>query len=175
MLRLFIMRHAKSSWAVPGARDFDRELNDRGLADLALVSDALAKKRYVPAKIVCSSAERTRQTLEGISEVVGSSPDIDFLERLYHGGMENYLEVIKSSENTPSLMIIGHNPMSGTLAFSLVGDGDPELIELISYKYPTACVAVIDFDVSNWPEIGKHKGTLVDCIFPSILKNKTPR
>lgn len=172
MLRLYVMRHAKSSWAVPGARDFDRELNDRGVSDLVLVAKELRSNSYLPEKVLCSPAERTRQTLDGIRPALNDSTEIAFEQRLYSGGLEDYMTLIREEKTTSSLMTIGHNPMSGSVAFSLVGGGDPELVELISYKYPTACVAVIDFDSSSWSEIGKRSGTLVDCIIPSRLKGK---
>lgn len=164
------MRHAKSSWAVPGARDFDRELNDRGNNDLELISREIAKKNYIPEKIICSSSVRTRQTLQGIAEVLTPTPEIVFSERLYSGGEEDYLQEIRAAGEYKSVMTIGHNPMSGTLASALVGDGDPKSIETIAYKYPTATISVFDFDISDWSEIKRGTGNLLTCIYPSMLK-----
>lgn len=163
------MRHAKSSWAVPGAKDFDRELNDRGRSDLEKVSQALATNNYLPELVLCSPAERTRQTVDGIAGVLSPETRVEFHENLYSGGLEDYLSTIRAVSGSKSIMTVGHNPMSGSLSNLLTGDGDPDMIALIAYKYPTATVAVFDFDCTSWSEIGKHKGNLVDCIIPSRL------
>lgn len=169
MLRLYVMRHAKSSWAVPGARDFDRELNDRGWSDLVKISKILQRKNYNPEKILCSPSSRTRQTLDGIKDVLPENTEIAFTEGLYSSGMSEYLEIIQETKDCKSLMIIGHNPMCGSLAASLPSLDSDYPMDTISYKYPTATVAVIEFDCDTWSEIEKSKGNLIDCLIPSEL------
>ncbi len=169
MLRLFVMRHAKSSWAAPGARDFDRELNERGNLDLNKVSKVLVERNYIPEEIYCSSAERTRQTFNGISPAIPDTTQITYTEKLYSSGLDDYIALIQAHDRGKSLMIIGHNPMCGALASSMAGHGEPSLMEEIAYKYPTATVSVIDFECENWMDIAKGEGTLIDCIIPSSL------
>jgi len=169
MLRLFVMRHAKSSWASPGARDFDRELNERGRLDLITVSKVLRERGYIPDEILCSSAERTRQTLDGIRNILPDTTKITYTEKLYSSGLDDYIGLLQSQDTSNSIMIIGHNPMCGTLASSMSGYGKSELLEEIAYKYPTSTVSVIDFKCDNWSEITKGNGTLEDCIIPSSL------
>ncbi len=169
MLSLYIMRHAKSSWAIPGARDFDRELNDRGLEDLAKLSKVIKKEAIFPDKIICSSAIRTRQTLDAVSHVFENEPEIVFTERLYSSGLDEYIEIINSNSDIKSLMIIGHNPMCGSLATSLPKTGDEEELLKIAYKYPTAALSIIKFDVDQWSDVTKASGHLEKSIFPSQL------
>ncbi|MEM7069677.1 MAG: histidine phosphatase family protein [Pseudomonadota bacterium] len=169
MLRLYVMRHAKSSWAVPGARDFDRELNDRGRSDLVKVSVEIGRRDLVPEKVLCSSAVRTRQTLDGILGALKPDPEIEYMDRLYSGGMEDYLSAIRATTGCKSLMTVGHNPMSGSLACSLAGSGDAKAMEKIAYKYPTSTIAVFDFETDDWTEIEPGKGILLRCIIPSKL------
>ena len=169
MLRLYVMRHAKSSWAVPGARDFDRELNDRGRSDLEKIGRVLSHKNYVPETIICSSAVRTVETYEGIKSALAPAPRITFTQTLYSSGVDDYMRVIHESNDTASLMIIGHNPMCGSLAYSLIGNGDPAEAEKISYKYPTATVTVLDFELNNWSEVAFGTGILRECLIPSKL------
>lgn len=169
MLRLYVMRHAKSSWAVPGARDHDRELNDRGHTDLAKISKVISEKGYVPQMVLCSPAARTRQTLDGIRDVLLPEPEILFEERLYSGGMQDYLAMIAQVPEPVSVMTIGHNPMSGALAATLAGNGEPEMLSEIAYRYPTATIAVIDFEIDHWSQIRPGKGYLSDCLIPSRL------
>jgi phosphohistidine phosphatase len=169
MLRLYVMRHAKSSWATPGARDYDRELNDRGHSDLVKIRYALKDRKYAPQSIICSSAERTRQTLDGILAAFPDQPEIQYTEKLYSSGMDDYMALISSQTSGNSLMIIGHNPMCGSLADALVSNGHEEHREIISYKYPTSTISVIDFDISGWDELKLASGSLVECLIPSQL------
>ena len=92
-----------------------------------------------------------------------------FTPTLYSSGLDDYMRVINDVVDSKSLMIIGHNPMCGTLAHSLVGDGPTELVELISYKYPTSTITVFDFDTQDWSEVAPGKGMLRDCILPKTV------
>lgn len=169
MLRLYIMRHAKSSWASPGARDFDRELNDRGLLDLVKLSKVIKSEKIFPEKILCSSAIRTRQTLEAIETAFGNEPEVLFTERLYSSGMNEYIEIINAVQNVQSLMIIGHNPMCGNLASNLPKAGDKEELEKIAYKYPTGTISIIEFDFDHWQQVAVSTGNLKKSIFLSQI------
>ncbi len=169
MLRLYIMRHAKSSWAIPGARDFDRELNDRGLADLKKMSNIIKNHPITPDKILCSSAIRTRQTLDAIISSFTNEPEITFTEQLYSSGLSEYIDIINSVTHAKSLMIIGHNPMCGSLATSLPGSGVEEELEKIAYKYPTGAISITDFSVDNWAQVKKGSGILQNSIFASQI------
>ncbi len=169
MLRLYIMRHAKSSWAIPGARDFDRELNDRGLQDLEKISKVMINEGVLPDKILCSSAIRTRQTLDAVIDCFDNGPEIVYTERLYSSGLSEYIEIINSTKDAKSLLIIGHNPMCGSLAISLPGSGDSEELEKIAYKYPTATISIIDFNMDDWADVTKASGILKKSVFPSEI------
>jgi phosphohistidine phosphatase len=169
MPRLFVMRHAKSSWAVPGARDFDRELNDRGWFDLEKMSKEIKAREYFPEEILCSPSERTRQTLQGIQEVLPESVKVSYPNQLYSSGLSEYLELIQDIEGDHPLMIIGHNPMCGALAAALPKPDSDYPVDEIAYKYPTATIAVIDFDCTSWADIEKGKGNLKNCVMPKSL------
>ena len=169
MLRLYIMRHAKSSWAVPGARDFDRELNEWGIADLKKITNFIKKEEIRPDKILCSSAIRTRQTLGEIVDAFSNKPEIEYTERLYSSGLSEYIEIINNTKNAKSIFLIGHNPMCGSMATSLPSSGNADDLEKIAYTYPTATVSIIDFDIDNWSNAAKGNGILQKAIFPSQI------
>lgn len=169
MLSLYIMRHAKSSWAVPGARDFDRELNDRGISDLKKMKKFIEQEKIEPHTILCSSAIRTRQTLAEIASGFSHKPDIIHTEKLYSSGMQEYIEIINSVKNNGPLMIIGHNPMCGTLATTLPSDGDEDELEKIAYQYPTSTITAINFDLDDWSQVVVRSGYLKKSMFPSQI------
>ncbi len=170
MLRIYVMRHAKSSWANPGASDFERELNDRGNSDLKAIATALLERNYLPSHVICSPAIRTTRTLEGIKQVFPPDTSIEFREELYSGGMADYLGAIRSLGNAGSLMLIGHNPTCGSLAAMLSGSGDAEALQQLAYKFPTGAIAVIDLDIDEWGQIDRGIGNLVECVLPRQLK-----
>lgn len=65
MLRLILVRHAKSGWDDPGLDDHDRPLAPRGRRAAGWLGTALRDGGFLPETILCSSALRTRQTLDG--------------------------------------------------------------------------------------------------------------
>ena len=45
MKKLYLIRHAKSSWKEVGVPDFKRKLNKRGKKDASIMGEVLKKKR----------------------------------------------------------------------------------------------------------------------------------
>ena len=69
--RLFLLRHAKSSWDDPGLDDHDRPLAPRGRRASELIAEHLRRERIEPSLVLCSSARRTRETLERVMPALG--------------------------------------------------------------------------------------------------------
>ena len=63
MKRLILVRHAKSDWSL-GMADHDRPLNVRGRASAAAIGRWLREKNLRPDQVLCSTATRTRETLD---------------------------------------------------------------------------------------------------------------
>jgi len=61
-MRLWLLRHAKSSWNDPGLKDRNRPLAPRGERAADRMRDYLDTEGIGPALVLCSSALRTRQT-----------------------------------------------------------------------------------------------------------------
>lgn len=62
MKHLFLIRHAKSSWAMSGQTDFDRPLNDRGLRDAPVMALRLWHAGIRLDAILSSPANRALTT-----------------------------------------------------------------------------------------------------------------
>lgn len=170
MLRLFILRHAKSSWANPGEKDFDRALNERGAQDLPAIATAMRERGHLPVHVYCSPSMRTRLTLHGIMAAYGDAPPkVDYEDGLYYGDLDAYLGTIRNHENGDTVMVIGHNPMCEALAARLVGSGDQKTLATLRQKYPTGALAVIEFDGPAWRDIEPGAGRLVDFMTPRQL------
>jgi phosphohistidine phosphatase len=167
MLRLYLLRHAKSSWSDPSLHDFDRPLNKRGAKDAPKIGTAMRQKGYQPDRILCSSAQRTKETLAGIIPALSGKIALHLLDSLYEGNAPDYLVLLrKHAKDSRNLMLVGHNTGLQETALRLIGGGNPAMIADLKKKYPTGALVVIDFDCDSWEDVTLDKGKLVDFIKP---------
>nr|WP_321482542.1 histidine phosphatase family protein [uncultured Cohaesibacter sp.] len=170
MLRLFLLRHAKSSWSDPSLHDFDRPLNKRGQRDAPKIGRVMKARHYNPDRILCSSAQRTKETMAGIIPSLTGDVSLRLLDALYEGNNPNYLSLLKeNAKDSKNLMIVGHNTGLQDIAVELTGSGDPELIMQMRVKYPTAALAILEFNCGDWNDIAKKSGHLLDFIKPKDI------
>lgn len=166
MLRLILLRHAKSSWNNPGLPDIDRPLNERGNRAAAAMAQMFVDRGLVPQKILCSSAQRTRETLAHLIPAFRQPLEVDVISDLYSFSEDGYLSIIKTwGKSATPLMVIGHNPATELSAHSLVKDDPDGLMPHMTAKFPTAAAAVIDFPILSWSDLATASGRLIsfDC------------
>ncbi|MGX9575910.1 MULTISPECIES: SixA phosphatase family protein [unclassified Mesorhizobium] len=147
MSKLYLLRHAKAGWALPGMRDFDRPLDASGVADTETMGAAMRARSYIPDLTLCSNAKRARQTLEGLAGHIDTGRVL-FLDTLYSEDAAGYLNLIRSNGGPSSLLIIGHNPMTEDLTIALSGDGDEAAMGMLNHGFPTSGLAVVRFPAS---------------------------
>lgn len=169
MVRLYILRHAKSSWATPGMRDYDRGLNERGADDLAAIAHAMRSRDLLAPHVLCSPAVRTRMTLHGVMSAYGVPPVVDYEEALYSGNVEDYWSLLRAQAGGEPRMIIGHNPMCAMLAEEAAQSGEPAMLAAMRGKFPTGCLAAIEFTATQWRQIAPAQGRLVEFVVPREL------
>lgn len=164
-LRLILTRHAKSDWSTPEEPDHDRPLNARGRGQAPLIGRWLASRRDLPAKVLCSDATRTSETLDLILPELPTSPEVALDPNLYHAAPETILSAIRA-QHVPVLMVIGHNPGLAEAARRLAHAAPP-------YPrftdFPTAATAVFDFTEDAWSQVDWGRGTLRDFVTPDDL------
>jgi phosphohistidine phosphatase len=165
MMRLILMRHAKSSWSDPAQPDIDRPLNKRGQRDAPEIGRWLHEKGYRPEKALVSSAVRTKETWSKLAETMGSCP-AEFQERLYHATAATMLHALRAADGCSCVLMLGHQPGIGEFADRLLAEppADPEF-----QKYPTSAVSVIEFPCDRWQEVDWRSGKLTDFIAPRSL------
>lgn len=145
MATLYLLRHAKAGWALPGVRDFDRALDDIGHRDAEEMGEVMALNGYVPELTLCSGALRARQTLAGIAAKTDIGKVV-FSDTLYMTDAAGYLDLIRERTNTSALLVIGHNPMMEDLALAVSGEGDEMAKSSLNAGFATAGLAVINFE-----------------------------
>lgn len=142
---LYLLRHAKAGWALPGMRDFDRPLDETGAQDAEVIGLAMRTNGYVPDMTLCSNAQRARQTLERIAGQADTGRVLYF-DTLYSEDAAGYLSIIRENGRNGSLLVIGHNPMMEDLAIAVAGDGEEAARSTLNFGFPTSGLAVIRFD-----------------------------
>lgn len=161
MLTLLILRHAKAGSDRPGLRDIDRPLAPRGREAAPLMGRFIAAHDMEPDLILCSSAKRTRETLDLARAELMTAPEIIFTEDLYLAEPEEIRAVILARAGSHKrVMVIGHNPGVQELALELAGAGRRSDLEAIRTKFPTAGLAVLNFTATRWAEATPKTGIL---------------
>jgi phosphohistidine phosphatase len=168
MKRLYLLRHAKSSWKDTSLPDHDRPLNGRGRRAAKAMARHMREHGIEPELVLCSTARRARETLERIepgldTRAVHLEPD------LYAASAHALLERLRGVPDTvESVLLIGHNPGLQDLALELArpGSAADELAE----KYPTAALATLAFEASTWRELDRGTAELVELVRPRDLE-----
>ena len=171
MLTLSLLRHAKSSWSNPTLPDRERPLATRGVTDAPLMGKAMAERGIDPELVLCSSARRTRDTLDLVLPELRVEPKVDYFDALYHASPEQMLEMLHGIQpGANRVMLVGHNPEIQAFALDLVGSGPKHFRDRLSTKYPTAGLAVINFASGLWKSVGANSGTLNLFLSPKELR-----
>jgi phosphohistidine phosphatase len=164
--RLFLLRHAKSSWDDPSLADHDRPLAARGRRAVKLIAQHLREEAIKPSLVLCSSATRTQQTLEWIMPAL-AAPEVSIERGLYGASCAALLDRLRRlDDQARSVMLIGHQPAIQELALTLAGDG-AELAR-VRGKFPTAALATLLF-VGEWSALGPKSAELVEYVKPKDL------
>lgn len=123
-----------------------------------------------PDRVVCSPAQRTRATWAAVQGELSSPPEATFDQDVYLGAPGTLLEIVKNQPgDAHTVMLIGHNPGMQSLAGWLARRGDPQQLERLSWKFPTAGLAVVDLAIDQWTEADREFGTLRAFVRPADL------
>lgn len=162
MKRLFIIRHAKSSWDDPALDDFDRPLNKRGIKNAPFMGQLLKDKNIQPDIILASPAKRTMQTAEFIAKAIGFEKNITPNQYIYEAYVSNLQEVISYIyDNNDTAFLVGHNPGVSALAYTYCG---------LKENLPTCAIVEIEFDCDSWMDVGNHNAKLISYEYPKKYK-----
>lgn len=160
MKKLFLCRHAKSSWKDITLKDIDRPLNKRGRKDAPEMGKRLAELKVKPDMIVSSPARRARKTARQLAKALRfKKKNVIVHEKVYAATADELLQIIRDFDDSADLvMIVGHNPETTELA-NILGDLDIDNV-------PTCGVVALEFGVDTWQEVGKVSGVLAFFDYP---------
>ncbi|MEL6961648.1 MAG: histidine phosphatase family protein [Pseudomonadota bacterium] len=175
MRRLLLLRHAKSSWNRPDLDDAERPLNARGQRAAPLMGRYISGHGLLPDMVLCSTAVRARQTLELVTAewetADGEEIKVVMRSSLYLASVAELLAIVRrTDDDVESIMLIGHNPGLATFAGLASGRGDSASLRAMAMKFPTAALAVIDFDADRWNTVAHGDGLLRSFTRPKDLR-----
>jgi phosphohistidine phosphatase len=166
--RLYLLRHAKSSWKQPELADHERPLTGRGRRAANAIARHLREHDVTPELVLCSTARRARETLERLEPALGTLA-VRHEPELYRASADVLLERLHSvPDDVASVMLIGHNPAIEQLALDLAAPS-PGRRELEA-KFPTAALATLVFPGPSWRDIERGGAELVSLVRPRDLE-----
>jgi phosphohistidine phosphatase len=116
-----------------------------------------------PEVVVCSPAERARETAALALEAAELSPTVRYDARIYEASAARLVEVVREiAEPTTSAMLVGHNPGMEELLMLLTGERE---------RMQTAALACIVFDLAAWAAVAPATGRLAWLVRPKELAN----
>lgn len=165
MKKLYLIRHAKSSWKEEGITDFDRPLKGRGVRDAHTTGQWLYKQEESPDLLISSPATRAMHTaLIFAQELKYPFSDIAIEPQLYLAEIQDIHDALSSlDDRLESVYLFGHNP--GLTNFV------NHCIDHIIDNVPTTGVACLKFDSKTWKDLGKE-AELVFFDYPKRRRNQ---
>jgi phosphohistidine phosphatase len=158
--KLILLRHGKSAYP-EGVPDHDRPLADRGRRQAGLAGAWIAEHQPTVDRILCSTAERARQTLSA----TGLDIPVSYLEAIYGADPDELIDVLRQVDSDEvTVLVIGHAPGLPDLAEELAGSGsDLAALDRLRAGFPTSAMAVLAI-TGDWWAIGPGRGALVDFV-----------
>lgn len=170
MKTLLLLRHAKSSWTDPAVADFDRPLDRRGRVAARRMGRYLADEGLVPDLILCSAAQRARETLAFLQHRFDANRAVRIEKALYNATPAQIVRVLETADAAADcVMVIAHNPGMEELARTLAKAGDKKARRRMLVKYPTAALAVVKVAAADWRRLAKTETTLERFVCPKEL------
>ncbi|ACI98948.1 SixA phosphatase family protein [Rhodospirillum centenum] len=173
MKSLYLLRHAKSAWDDATLEDHDRPLAPRGRRACATMAKYLGERKGGPPRldlVLCSTARRARETLEGVLPAWPVAPETVHEAGLYLCGTDALLDRLRAlPETVGAVMLVGHNPDFQELALTLAGTGDPAALAAVREKLPTGGFIALELPDGPWSGLSPRGGRLVEFTPPRSL------
>lgn len=174
MKRLYLLRHAKAVAGSTKSEDSVRPLSERGRMDASRVALAMRHKGYIPDRVLCSTSRRTMETWELAAPELNSRPSVGFSDGLYLAPAKSIVQALRAEgDSLNSILVIAHNPGLEECARALArkprSEDEHRRFESLSDKFPTAALAVLEFEIQTWRNLTAGIGHLVDFIRPREL------
>ena len=158
MKKLYIIRHAKSSWKDETLDDFERPLNKRGQKDAPFMAKILKQKNVIPDIIISSAALRAKITAELIAKELNYNKQITYDATLYEADTNNIFDTIRDIDKSCNIVfLIGHNPSLNAFVQALVN---------FQENIPTCGIIELEIDCEYFKDFNSTCTKLLSFDFP---------
>lgn len=161
---LLVLRHGKAAGERGGSDDFERPLTRGGVKDAASVGREMKARGWVPGHVLCSSAQRTRETAAAVLaalEIAEDAPFVHYEDTLYGAPLEVLMQFIAACPARVSrVLIVGHNPGLDELVEHLADAPPPRKSN--GKLMTTAALACLETD-ATWRKLGRG-GARLECL-----------
>lgn len=157
---LYILRHAKTEAGTPDGDDHSRALTPKGWQTCENLGAELAKRRFSVDRVLCSSALRATQTLEGLEKGFGTKLKSQIQPKLYLCSPSEMLGLLRARpEEEESVMLIGHNPGMHQFCLDMAAFGSERGLDDLSLRFPTCAFVTLSVP-GPWETMSFRTGTL---------------
>ena len=150
MKTLYLVRHALPEHGSAGGRDDTRKLTEDGQNQARQMGDKMKRLENFPQHIFCSTATRTRETLEHSG--LESEAAVTFMDHLYLPSLDRLRSIMYDmdihAKDKDSVMLLAHYPGVLELSMELAGSH-----EAFTYGFPECSVAVFESTAEEWSMI----------------------
>ncbi len=156
--KLILLRHAKSSWDDPRLADHARPLAARGKRDARHVGEYLATSGLEVDEVLCSSAERTRETWQRVRARFPGAPEARVLPDLYLPTLSGFVSAIASARpETRTLLVVGHSPVLDAFVLSHAWGLSKALRVRLVDGLPTGSVTVLELPIASFSALTRKR------------------
>ncbi len=167
MKKLFVVRHAKSSWESEEVEDYFRPLKPSGVLDALKVCGFLKRdKVFMPDIILTSPAIRAYSTALIFSKAL-KIPESKFMlnDGIYESSKQELYAVVKSLDDRfDKVMLFGHDSSLTDFVNSLSLDNLD--------KIPTSAVVGILLNIDKWNDLEENSGKITHFVSPKQFYSK---
>lgn len=163
-----MFRHADTLPATGSQNDHARVLSEQGEDECRRVGNFLKTNRIHPDVVLCSTANRTRATLELTQTALGKEYPTRYEDGLYLASAWDVLHFLNELDDSiGTAMVIAHNPGLHHLCQLIAKHGDPEGQNAINNRFPPATLALIKLDIASWKDLAPvTEGELLGVAMP---------
>jgi phosphohistidine phosphatase len=135
----------------------------------AFVADQVASGAGpAPDHVLSSTAARARATAEPVHAALASGVALELEPALYGADPDDIIDRLRLLPDTVgTVMVVGHNPTFHELALLLLSSDDTDGRRRLEAGFPTAALALVALDVTDWSAAAPGSGHLEELFLPT--------
>ena len=165
---VYLLRHARAAPAASPTGDHDRPLVPSGIDACSRMRRYFSKADIHPNLVLCSTAQRARQTLDAVMPAFRGATTVRHLPDIYLADWEALLVLLRQTgPGVGRVMVVGHNPGLRSLAVHLATRRDEAISGRPDEQFPSAALAILEFRGASWKELDEGSCELHSMVAPS--------